>query len=131
MSEFNNIKIAVDRLLGIKSTVKRKKQTKQIQSKEIFISVINSLQMLQNRANILYTDLNLDYSTYDEAFLEIIDALLHVKYGKEACEVISFYLWERINPDGSINDIFDENDNLVPLETPEDLWNVVQKLTDE
>jgi hypothetical protein len=85
--------------------------------------------MLHVRATLLYNDLKLDYSSYDESFLEVIDALLLMKFGKDACEIISFYLWERVNPDGSINQIFDENENEVPLENAIDLWNVVQKLS--
>lgn len=125
---FDNIRQAIDRLLNAKSAIKRKKHTKQIQNRELFISVINSIQMLTSRANIAYTDLKLDFSTYDEPFLEIIDTLLLLRYGKEGCELISFYLWERENPDGTVNDILDEDNNPIPLETPIDLWNLIIKL---
>jgi hypothetical protein len=129
MEEFKNIQQAIDQLLSVKSNIKRKNKAKQDQARELFVSVINSLQMLHVRATLLYNDLKLDYSSYDESFLEVIDALLLMKFGKDACEVISFYLWERVNPDGSTNQIFDENENEVPLENAIDLWNVVQKLS--
>jgi hypothetical protein len=87
--------------------------------------------MLNNRATILYNDLKLDFSTYDESFLEIIDALMFMKFGEEACEVISFYLWERQNLDGSVNELQDAEGNIVPLENATDLWNVIQKITSE
>jgi hypothetical protein len=125
---FDNIRQAIDQLLNTKSAIKRKKQTKQIHNRELFISIINSIQMIGTRANLAFSDLKLDFSTYDEPFLEIIDALLLLKYGKEACELISFYLWERENPDGSINDIYDEDNNRIPLETPIDLWNIILKV---
>ena len=129
MQEFENIRLAINKLLNVKSSIKRKKQNKQTQARELFVSVINSLQMLQTRATIMFSDLKLDYSTYDEPFLEIIDALLLMKYGKEATEIISYYMWERHNPDGTVNEIFDEHDNIIPLENANDLWNVVQKLS--
>lgn len=125
---FDNIRQAIDQLLNTKSAIKRKKQTKQVHNRELFISIINSIQMIGTRANLAFSDLKLDFSTYDEPFLEIIDALLLLKYGKEACELISFYLWERENPDGSINDIYDEDNNRIPLETPIDLWNIILKV---
>lgn len=125
---FDNIRQAIDQLLNVKSAIKRKKQTKQIQSRELFISVINSIQMLSVRGNLAFSELKIDFNTYDEPFLEVIDALLLLKYGKEAYELISFYLWERENPDGSINDIFDEENNRIPLETPIDLWNIILKV---
>lgn len=129
MEEFKNIQQAIDELLKVKSNIKRKNKAKQDQARELFVSVINSLQMLNVRASLLYTDLKIDFSSYDESFLEIIDALLMMKFGKDACEIISFYLWERVNPDGTINPIFDENENEIPLENAIDLWNVVQKLS--
>lgn len=129
MEEFKNIQQAIDELLKVKSSIKRKNKAKQDQARELFVSVINSLQMLNVRASLLYTDLKIDFSSYDESFLEIIDALLMMKFGKDACEIISFYLWERVNPDGTTNPIFDENENEIPLENAIDLWNVVQKLS--
>ena len=129
MEEFKNIQQAIDELLKVKSNIKRKNKAKQDQARELFVSVINSLQMLNVRASLLYTDLKIDFSSYDESFLEIIDGLLMMKFGKDACEIISFYLWERVNPDGTINPIFDENENEIPLENAIDLWNVVQKLS--
>lgn len=126
--EYSNIREAVNQLLKIKSTVKRKKQTKQTQDRDMFINIINTLEMLQTRSNLMFSDLRLDYSTYDEPFYEIIETLLFMKYGKDAYEVISFYLWERVSPDGTLNDLLDDNDNVVPLETAQDLWNVVMQL---
>jgi len=127
--EYTNIKEAVDKLLNIKSTVKRKKQTKQTQDRDMFINIMNTLEMLQTRSNLLFSDLRLDYSSYDESFYEIIESLLYMKFGKDAYEVISFYLWERTNPDGTVNELLDENDNIVPLETAQDLWNVITHLS--
>ncbi len=131
MEEFDNIRQAIDKLLSVKSAIKRKSKTKEVQARELFITIINSLEMLNNRATILYNDLKLDFSTYDESFLEIIDALMFMKFGEEACEVISFYLWERQNLDGSINELQDAEGNVVPLENATDLWNVIQKITSE
>ena len=125
---FDNLRQAIDHLLNVKSAIKRKKQTKQIQNRELFIGIINSIQMLTSRANIAYTDLKLDFSTYDEPFLEIIDTLLLLKYGKEGYELISFYLWERENPDGTYNELQDEDNNVIPLETPIDLWNILLRV---
>lgn len=123
-----NIRQAVNKLLSVTSRVKRKRQTKQIQNRELFVSVVTSIQLLASRANIAYADLKLDFSTYDEPFLEIIDALLLAKYGEEACELISFYLWERENSNGTYNEVFDEEDNPIPLDSVIDLWNIITKL---
>jgi len=128
MEEFSNIRQAIDKLLNVRSSVKRKKQNKLAQEKELFVSIVNSLDQLNNRSNLAFTELQLDFSSYEEPYLEIIDALMLLKYGKEACEIISYYLWERVNPDGSINELHDDEDNTVPLETADDLWNLIQQM---
>ena len=78
------------------------------------------------RGIILGSDLQLDFRSYDEKFYIIIDYLLELHFGKEGYELISFYLYERINPDGSVNELMDENDNIVPLNTPADLWELLK-----
>jgi hypothetical protein len=33
-----------------------------------------------------------------------------------------------MNPDGSINELHDDENNIVPSETPQDIWNILVKL---
>jgi hypothetical protein len=47
-------------------------------------------------------------------------------FGKEASELIFFYLYDRLNPDGSINMLTDPNGNDVVLQNPDDLWVLLQ-----
>ena len=79
---------------------------------------------------ILGNDLKLDFTSYDDKFYSVIDNLFSLHFGKEACELIFFYLYERLNPDGTANDVADEDGNIIPLESPSDLWELV-KLTQE
>lgn len=127
-SRYENIKRAVDSLLKINATVKRKKKAEIDKQKDLFISIINALQATQIRNNLVLSELKLDFSSYDELFLEIIDSLLLYSFGKEGFEVINFWLYEKINPDGTVNELFDDDNNVVPTTTAEDVWNLLQKL---
>jgi hypothetical protein len=40
-------------------------------------------------------------------------------------------LYERVNPDGTFNSVTDINGDEVPLENAEDLWILVQQITEE
>jgi hypothetical protein len=51
-----------------------------------------------------------------------------LKFGREVSDLISFYLWERENPDGTLNFPLDENDEPVPLNDLNDLWAIVVKV---
>jgi hypothetical protein len=48
-----------------------------------------------------------------------------MNFGKEAAELIFFYVYERLNPDGSINELRDQNDVPVILNNPTELWDLV------
>lgn len=122
------IQIAINNILNVKSMIRRKKKSQSDKRKELFISIINSIEQIINRQTLMYADLQLDFASYDEAFLDTIDALIILHFGKECAEVVGYYLWERLNPDGTINPLLDENDNVIILENASDLWNLLLKL---
>ena len=124
----NEIQTVINNLLNVKSLVRRKKKTQEAKKKELFISIINSIEAIINRQNLMYADLNLDLANYDEAFLDTIDALIILHFGKEGAELIAYYLWDRVAPDGSIEPLLDEEGTSVYLETAQDLWNLLIRI---
>jgi hypothetical protein len=125
---YDNIKQAVNALLKINATVKRKKKAEKDKQKDLFVSILTAIQAAETRTTLVLNELKIDYTAYDELFLQIIDSLLLYNFGKEGFEVISFWLYEKIGPDGSINELYDDDNNIVPSTTPEDIWNIIQKI---
>lgn len=121
----NEIQTAINQILNVKSLVRRKKKTQIEKKKELFISIINSIEHIINRQNLMYVELDLDLAKYDEAFLDTIDALIILHFGKEGAELITYYLWDRTAPDGSIAPLIDVEGNEVILENAHDLWNLL------
>lgn len=121
----NEIQTAINQVLGIKSLIRRKKKTQETKKRELFISIINSIEAIINRQNLMYAELNLDLANYDEAFLDTIDALIVLHFGKDGAELIAYYLWDRVAPDGTISPLIDEQGREVYLETASDLWNLL------
>ena len=119
------IQTAINEILNVKSLIRRKKKNQSDKKKELFTSIVNAIENVSNRQNLMYVDLQLDFTTYDESFLDIIDALVILHFGKEGAELIAYYLWDRVNPDGSINPLIDENNNPIVLETASDLWETL------
>lgn len=126
----DGIKKSIDDIIGVDTFLKRKKKTEDDQHRERFIKIIQALEEIEVRGMILGNDLALDFSSYDEKFYFVIDALFSIAFSKEACELIFFYIYERLNPDGTANDVEDVEGNVIPLSSPEDLWELV-KLTQE
>jgi hypothetical protein len=128
MEGYDDIKKAVDQLLKVNSTVKRKKKAYLDKQKDLFISIIMAMQAALVRTALVNSELKVDFSTYDEMFLQLIDSLILLHFGKDGFEVINFYLYDKFNPDGSVNELYDDEDKVVPSETPEDIWNILSKL---
>ena len=127
-NSYDDIKKAVDQLLKINSAVKRKKKAYIDKQKDLFVGIVMALQAAQTRTALTQAELKLDFSSYDEMFLQVIDSLILLHFGKEGYELISWYLYEKINPDGTVNDLQDDNGDIVPSETVEDIWNILIKL---
>jgi hypothetical protein len=122
------LKKSIEDIIGSDTVLKRKKKTEEDLNRESFEKIILLMEEIQTRGVLLQADLGLDYSNYDEKFYEIIDRLFQMHFGREAAEVIFFYAYERINPDGSVNELIDENNQVVVLSSPTDLWYLVNHI---
>jgi hypothetical protein len=128
MEEFKSIQEAVNSVLNIQSFIKRKQQRGPEKKKETFVRIINMLEETIVRSNIMYTDLQIDMSKYDEKFYTVIDYLLLSTYGPDCFDLISFYLWERMNEDGEALTLVDTFGNEINMNSPYDLWELIIKV---
>jgi len=124
----NGIKQSIENIIGVDTVLKRKRKSEEDINKESFEKTILLLDEIQVRSALLHADLGLDYSNYDEKFYEVIDRLFGLYLGKEAAEVVFFYVYERINPDGTANHLIDQNNNEIILNNPTDLWYLVNHI---
>jgi len=122
------LKKAFDELLNSTTSLKRKKKNNTERKKEMFLKVINLCESVITREVLLAADIKIHLDTYNEDFYIIMDSLLLLYLGKEGFELVSFYLYDRINPDGTINYLMDQDNNEVVLETSEDLFNLLCKV---
>lgn len=122
------IQSAINSILSVKSLIRKKKKKQADKKRELFISIINSIEQIINRQNLMYADLQLDFANYDESFLDTIDALIILHFGKEGAEIIGWFLWERQNPDGSLNYLLDELGNEVHINNVQELWDLLIRL---
>jgi hypothetical protein len=125
------VKKSIEDIIGSDTVLKRKKKSEDDIQRERFEKIIHTLEEIEVRSIILGNDLQLDLTKYDDKFLTVIDGVLLMHFGKEVCEVIFFYLYERIVPDGSFNELIDPNGTPVPLTSPSDLWYLIKKIQGE
>ena len=126
--EYKQVQLGVDSILGTKTLIRRKRKSVLDKKRELFFNVIVTMEELFVRQNLVYADLNLDFTNYDEKFFTIIDMLLYMNFGKQCMELIGFYLYDRVNADGTINALIINDDEELFLNNPTDLWNLMCKV---
>jgi hypothetical protein len=119
---------SIESIIGADTILKRRKKTEDDINRDIFEKIIITLEQANIRSSIIGGDFKLDFTSYDETFYEIIDNLILMQFGKEASEVIFFYVYERINPDGTVNELADQDNQVVALNNPTDLWMLVNHI---
>jgi len=132
----NSLKRSLDQLLQADTSIKRKNKKVFDQKKELFINLINQFEITLTRSYLIEKDFRINLSKYDENFYQIIDSLILLAFNKEIYEILSFYFYDRYNPDGSKNSlVIEETGEEIFLDSIEDLWRVVlsinPKLFDE
>ena len=126
--DFKEIQTAVDGILNVKSYVRRKKRTELDKKKEMFVQMINSMEEITIRQALMYADMDVDMFKYDEKFLSIIDLMYYLHFGESCSEIIAFYLYDRKNPDGTLNALVDQSGQEIILETAYDLWSLITSI---
>jgi hypothetical protein len=119
------VKQTLETMIGTDLSLKRKKKSEHDVNRDMFEKIVIALEKANIRTAIVGSEFDLDLSKYDESFYEVIDNLIMMQFGKQAAEVIFFYVYERMNPDGSINELRDVNDNPIVLNNPTDLWELI------
>ena len=122
----NSLKQTLDQLLQADTSIKRKNKKSYEQKRDLFINVINQFEHAIAKSYLLEKDFRIDMSKYEENFYQIIDSVILLSFGKEVYELLSFYFYERYNPDGSKNGIIiDESNEEVFINNPIELWDLI------
>lgn len=123
----DGIKKSIEEIIGNDTIIKVKKASEEDLQKEKFTKIILFLEEIEMRSIILGIDFKIDLTEYDDKFYTVIDELLLMMYGKEASELIFFYLYDRINPeDNSVNELVNDKGESFILTNPSDLWELIK-----
>lgn len=127
--EYNQVRDAVSKVLNATTVLKRKNKSKVEKKRELFVKMINALEEVLTRSHLMYAETGVDFSSYDEKFMTVIDALLYMHFGQQSLDLISWYLYDKTGPDGEqYSKLKDEYGNEIPIESAYDLYDVVLKV---
>ena len=124
----NLLKQSLDQLLQADTSIKRKNKTTFFKKKDLFINIVNHYEAAITKSYLLEKDFKIDTSKYEENFHQVIDSFILLSFGKEAYQLLSFYFYERINPDGSVNKLVLPNEEELDISNAEELWSLIVKI---
>ena len=128
----NSIHEAFKQLLNSPILIKNQRRNKAFKKKILFISLIEQYEKALNKSNRLQSEFGLDLFEYEEPFYGVIDKLMLLTWGMNVYELVTFYLYERLNLDGTLNYLVETKEDgseiEVFLKTPEDLYNYLSQI---
>jgi hypothetical protein len=101
--------------------------------KELFIDLISSLNTCWNRTNYLEEHIGLGIAQYEEPLYEIIENLIFTCYPVHQAEIMLWWVFERFDEEGNTLPVnystsSEEEFEEIIVETPEQLWDLIQKI---
>lgn len=128
----NSLQEAFEKLLNSPVLIRKQRRNKAFKKKILFISLIEQYEKALNKSARLQSEFGLDLFEYEEPFYGVIDKLMLLTWGMNVYELVTFYLYERTNLDGTINYLVETKEDgtevEVFLKTPEDLYNYLSQI---
>ena len=128
----NKIKSYIDDILGTKSSLKEKLPSKKSYERELFCNMLRNLQFVNSRTLGMKHDYKINMMDYDDPFYSAIENLIKLNYTQEQQNVINWWLYDKFLPTGEVLMLTDkETEEVIPSETPEDIWDLIQEQKNE
>lgn len=96
--------------------------------KKIFIALIEMLEPLTHQEEKVY-ELGVDLSSITREYNLVIDLLLKMHFGPETSLLIDWYLYDRKDRLGNVEPFTDHTGKDFTVDTPEDLYKLIQKIS--
>jgi hypothetical protein len=126
-SHDQNVKIAIDKIIGQETSFRKLKKTQEDHKRILFVRIIESIINAEERAIGLDEGFQMDMTKYNQLFFDIITDFFSFTFNKQQVNLINFYLYDRYAADGSVLDLINDDETVVPLHTPNDLWYLLNK----
>ncbi len=133
----NNPQMASDQIrqdlkdiLKIKGNITKERPVKGLVKKEAFTRFIQNYKYANDRALMLKMEHAVDFVNFEEPFVQSIEALLELQFNKNQLQILHWWLYDKWNTgDESILQLNNtENGDIIPSDTPEELWDLNQSL---
>ena len=109
----------------------KSKQPSSNNHKEFFVDIVTLFDNLYQRSSEM-DSFGINMETYDDGFYIIIENLIQKTYGEWKAELILWYVYDRFNENEELMPLLlqeeGEEEEEVFVETPEQLWELINKI---
>jgi hypothetical protein len=106
----DHLKKSISKIIKADVEITPRKKNFDYKKRKQFIIIIDTLFSIQHR-NIMFTEMGINIDKYEDPFYDIIDNMLSFTFTVEQLALIYWWVYERVNPDGSINTLIDKFTN--------------------
>ncbi len=125
MKKKKQIKKLAD-LIGKGIDIQENKKTEKLKEKNFFFDIITELCQMEAKSQIISSS-GINVMEYEEGYLKVINALLKKYFGEAKAQIIMWWVFESINPEGEVSALVDENKKEHILNTPEELYKFLKR----
>ena len=119
----DDIKELFNQILGSEVTIK---DSIDATEEGVFIIFIKRLEESYNIENQLFDVGGIELSKVVDPLWFVLENTFKFLYGEEATDLIWWYIFDRINPDGSLSPLEDENGKEYIFKDAKDLWSYIK-----
>src|SRR6056300_1573297 len=116
---------------ALRYRIKTKSKPKEEVDKKTFLNIIKLLKEINDRTELLATEIGLDSVAYEDKFFQVIEGLMHIAFNKKQVLLIDMYVNDIANLsddcDGTITVEINKKEEVIDFKTPEDVWEAIQK----
>ena len=122
------IQKSINDILGVESGLAKKRPTILDKKRELFNKLLVGLTHINSRSIGLKHDYKIDFIEYDDMFFVVIDSLMKLHFNKDQRSIIEWFAYEKFLPSGDMLVLNDaESGDEIPTDTPDDIWELIQK----
>lgn len=92
----------------------------------VFVQIVSSLTEAAEREQKLFRTFGLNTTAYTNTLWEVVELLLESVYGNEIQDMILWYIFDRINPDGVIEPVVGNKGEKIYIKNVRQLWHYTQ-----
>ena len=113
-------------LIGKGINIQENKKSSKLKEEQFFHDILTELVQLEAKSQII-SSAGVNVMEYEDGFLKVINLLLEKHFGEAKSQIIMWWVFESINPEGELSTLVDENQKHHLLKTPEELYKFLKR----